>query len=187
MIELQNLAAALMVVFAGLAFFDGVYLHLWRYRLFERDDTRREHILHTLRAMLFPVWLYLLFGVRSFGWALIAAVAVAGLDLLVQMGDMWEESRARKRFGGLSRGEYILHVWLTAIHSVGLALTLVARPVGDYSAPFALAPAANFSNEVTWLLLPGAIGIAALHVILCAGRFRKSGTASAEMSHSHVQ
>lgn len=181
MIDLHNAAAVLMIVFAALAFIDGVYLHLWRYRLFAHDDTRREHQLHTVRAWLFPVWVYLLFGVHLQGLALWIAVAVAGLDLLMQIGDMIEEGTARRRFGGLSSGEYVLHGGLTAIHAAGLALALLARPISDYTwASFAISPASAFSDAVTWLLLPGSILIATLHSVLLAGYFRKFALPSSE-------
>lgn len=173
MIDLHSAAAVLMLVFAGLAFFDGIYLHLWRYRLFAYADTRREHQLHTIRAWLFPLWIYLLFGVHLQGWLLLA-IAVAGLDLLMQAADMIEEGTARRRFGGLSSGEYVLHGALTAVHASGLTLALLARPLSDYSLTyFAISPAGAFSDAVAWFLLPGSILIALLHSVLLAERFRK--------------
>lgn len=52
-----NAATVVLVVYAVLAGYDGVNLHLVRYRLWERPDSRGEHLLHTARSVAFrPSW-----------------------------------------------------------------------------------------------------------------------------------
>ena len=47
--------------FMVLATYDGAYLHLWKFELFNHEESRFEHKTHTIRAILFPPIVWLLF------------------------------------------------------------------------------------------------------------------------------
>ena len=49
------LSAIFLVLFMLLATYDGLYLHLWKYELFKREESSFEHKTHTIRAILFPL------------------------------------------------------------------------------------------------------------------------------------
>jgi hypothetical protein len=57
--DARDLAVLLLLPFAALAFVDGIWIHLVRLRLHARPQCRREHALHTARAVLFPAVLVL--------------------------------------------------------------------------------------------------------------------------------
>ena len=50
-----------LIVFMILATYDGAYLHLWKYELFNQKGSQFEHETHTIRALLFPIIVWLLF------------------------------------------------------------------------------------------------------------------------------
>ena len=49
----KTLVVASLALFAAVGAYDGLYLHLWKYRLYAREESRREHALHTAVAFLF--------------------------------------------------------------------------------------------------------------------------------------
>jgi hypothetical protein len=165
-VDARDVAVLLLVPFAALAFLDGVYLHLWRLRLYAQPESRREHALHTARALLFPPLLLLLFAREAVGPLLALAVALAVADTILEAWDTLEEPRSRAALGGLSRAESLLHVVLISLRAAALALAFTSTGVEPWH-----------ETLVVQGLLPGAVFIAALHVALAlrAGATR-SGT-----------
>lgn len=51
----------LLIAYSLLALFDGVFLHLYKYRLYEHKESKFEHLTHTVRAVLFTGILIALF------------------------------------------------------------------------------------------------------------------------------
>lgn len=167
--NLANAAAVLLAAFTVLAAFDGLYIHLWRLRLHARPETRREHWLHTIRALLFPPVLLGLFAVPTGGVLLWVVLAAAALDLAAGLWDVAIERDSRAALGGLGTAEYVVHVAATMVHSGALALVLAARPGAAWSlaAPLVLdTPMPGFSAALAWNLLPGAVVLGLLHVWL---------------------
>lgn len=167
-----DLAVFLLAPLAVLAAIDGLYIHLWRLRLHERPECRREHLLHTLRALLFPVGLVLVYGYETAGGWLLLGVGVVVADTALEAWDSFEEPASRRALGGLSSAEALLHVVLVTLRAASLALALVAKPAAAWSldAPVWLADASpGHAFVVHQLLLPGALLVAALHVGLAFG------------------
>jgi hypothetical protein len=167
--SLANAAAVLLAVFTMLAAIDGLYIHLWRLRLHARPETRREHWLHTARALLFPPVLLGLFALPTAGVLLWAAVAAAALDLVAGLWDVAIERDSRVQLGGLGTAEYMVHVAVSMVHAGALALVLAARPAAAWSlaaAPMLDAPMPGFGAALAWNLLPGAVLLGLLHVWL---------------------
>lgn len=107
----QGLAGAsivLIALFAALAGYDGVNLHLVRYRLWARPESRLEHRVHTLRAILFPAILVLVFTGRTGLW-LWAGIAIVLVDTVIEAFDVAIEPASRARLGGLSATEGVIH------------------------------------------------------------------------------
>lgn len=181
---LANAAAVLLAVFAALAAVDGLYIHLWRLRLHARPETRREHWLHTARALLFPPVLLGLFALPTGGVLLWGAIAAAVLDLAAGLWDVAIERESRAQLGGLGTAEYIVHVAVSMVHSGALALVLAARPAAAWSLaapPLLDTPMPGFSAALAWNLLPGAVILGALHVWLGihGGRMKAPGSREA--------
>lgn len=166
---LADAGAVLLAVFAALAAVDGLYIHLWRLRLHARPETRREHWLHTARAVLFPPVLLGLFALPTGGVFLWAAIAAAALDLAAGLWDVAIERASRAQLGGLGTAEYMVHIAVSMAHSGALALALAARPAAAWSLaapPLLDAPMPGLSAALAWALLPGAVILGALHVWL---------------------
>ncbi|TGL72123.1 hypothetical protein [Leptospira jelokensis] len=172
--ELRDLSLVFLVMFAGLAFFDGIILHLWKFKLYKYNDTIYEHKLHTYRAILFPIVLVGLFLLDLSGILYLLILCVVSIDLLIQVFDMWEEKDARSRFGGLSSVEYILHVTLTSLHSSMLLLYILSKPLNSMSFQIMEISMTNgIQHFVATNILPGAILVAILHIVLCHPYFRE--------------
>lgn len=177
----RDLAVLLLVPLGVLAAIDGLYLHLWRLRLHERPECRREHLLHTARALLFPPSLALVFGFESAGAWLWAGAALVVADTGLEAWDTFEEPRSRSAIGGLTAAEALLHVVLVTLRASSLVLALVALPAGAWSfhQPGALHDVEPWQAFVVWSgLLPGSLIVAALHVLLAVR------TRSARLRHA---
>ncbi len=165
-------ATLLLLAFTALSFVDGVYLHLWRYRLWARAGSRYEHWLHTGRAVLFAPLVLLLFASPTAGLALGAGLAVLAVDQALEILDILEERRSRADLGGLSSGEYLVHALLVTLRAAAVALALAARPAAAWTldAPLVLGAYPPTIELVVRQLVPGALVVAALHVWLAARR-----------------
>jgi hypothetical protein len=166
---LVEISAVFLLIFAVLSLIDGVYLHLWKYGLQEREESRFEHWTHSLRSIIFIPVLALLFLVNSGGAALWLAVALLVLDLGVEAADVLSERASRRSLGGLSSGEYLLHVVITTVRVTSLALVLAAKPIGAWALTSPWILPENYPNWVGILafnLIPGSVAVAALHVAL---------------------
>ena len=166
--NLFTLSAIVLGAFVILGAVDGLYLHLVRFRLHTREESRREHRVHTLRALLFVPALPLVFAGDTSGPWLWLGLAVLALDLVAVVLDVVLERGSRGFQGGLPRGELALHVALTGLHTLAIVLVLVALPVRRVGGPTDVhVEAASVSHFVAWtLVLPGATLVALLHVVL---------------------
>ena len=91
-------------------------------------------------------------------------------DLGVSILDMVSERDSRADLGGLSTGEYVLHMLIMGSRGAALALALGGRPgaAWAFDAPLVIGPLPRFAATLAGQALPGVIVIGALHVWLCA-------------------
>jgi hypothetical protein len=146
---------------------DGLYFHLWKYKLYGRVETRYEHKLHTIRAVLFIPLVWLLFGKNYGGVWLWAGVLIALADTVIEWLDMWCEIKGRAALGGLSTGEYMTHLNASGLRLAALILILLAKPhtAWGLSAPLEQLPA--YPQWLTWFafsVIPGSLCAAILHI-----------------------
>ena len=177
----RDLAVLLLAPLAVLAAVDGLYVHLWRLRLHERPESRREHLLHTVRALLFPPTLALVYGFESAGAWLWAGAALAAIDTGLEGWDTFEEPRSRQTIGGLTSAEALLHVVLVTLRAASLVLVLASLPAAAWSwaLPGALREVEPWQGFFVWSgLLPGSLIVAALHAMLAVR------TRSARLRHA---
>jgi hypothetical protein len=162
-------SAFCLVLFTAMAGVDGLYFHLYRYRLYRRPECRYEHRLHTVNAVLFVPLVAMLFCVEPRGLYLWLWLLLFLASLGVEVLDVLCERASRQELGGLLPSEYLMHFLMSGLR-FGFCLPLVV-----------IAPAAAFRLQSTgffprplYLLLCGvyiavpAVGIAALHVVLDA-------------------
>lgn len=169
------LAVSLVPLFGAftLGAVDGLYFHLGQYRLFAHAETRREHLLHTVRAFLVLPPLALLYLADARGaWLWLAALSIA-VDQLMLVLDLRAEATSRRRFGGLSAAEYQIHVGANGLHGVGLALALASRPTAAWSLDVSSVTASTLpllaQALVAMLWLASAVA-AVQHVVLLSRR-----------------
>ena len=164
------LALACLVLFMLLATYDGAYLHLWKYELFSHAESRFEHQTHTVRAILFPIIVFLLF-VQTDAWSFQLGLGLVALDLLVLGMDALSEKESRQFMGGLPSWEYVLHIFANSLHFAAIILVAATRlestgGVWGYSETFL---SSSLLPTVQWVgmnIIPGAVVLAFLHVLL---------------------
>ena len=181
---MNEIASILLAVYAVAGAIDGIYLHLWKYRLFAHEASRREHHLQTIHTVLFTIVVGTLYVAPSAGLLLWAGVGAFAASFVVAVLDVLEERGARASLGGLTPREYALHVGLTALNAASIALVLAARPAAAWSldAPVLLdAALPELSRTIALNLLSGAVLTALAHVVLglrpVALRFARPGLA----------
>ncbi|WP_449397676.1 hypothetical protein [Chryseobacterium wanjuense] len=121
------ISSILLISYSLLALFDGVFLHLYKYRLYQHKESRFEHLTHTIRALLFTGILISLFiniennNLFLFGCILIVA------DIITLLVDAYVEKDSRAFMGGLPRCEYIVHLMVNGFHFAAIAVLLVIK------------------------------------------------------------
>lgn len=166
--NLFDASAVLLIGFAVLSLVDGVYLHLYKFRLHDRVATRTEHWAHTIRALLFIPTLVLVLSGTTSGPLLWLGVVVVVADIAVTIADVLTERSSRAFQGGLPRYELAIHVALTVLHGGAIATSLLARPAAAWwGNTTAHVQAASLPHDVAiYGLLGGAVIIAAAHLLL---------------------
>ncbi|MBT6391267.1 MAG: hypothetical protein HOJ69_08540, partial [Candidatus Marinimicrobia bacterium] len=121
-------ATVFMVLFGLMSIVDGLYYHDYKYKLYLHKESILEHIMHTFRAVAFPLVVYYLFQNDFGGWMMMVGVFVAFIDIILLAIDVRIEGHSRDRYGGLSNGEYATHLFANTFHYVSIALILGAKP-----------------------------------------------------------
>ena len=153
------LSTALLVGFALLGAMDGVYFHIWKYKLPTRPASSYEHKLHTIRSIAFPFVIYYLYAHNFGGILLWLGAFVVSVDLIALGLDVYVEFDSRESLGGLSRTEYLIHIFANGFHFASIALILSIKPLSAW----------NFSSQV---LLDGSypwFTIAVANVLITGG------------------
>lgn len=160
----------LLTLFTLLGMYDGFYLHIFKYRLYDHQDSKREHLTHTIRGILFPGILYCCYLASGDSWFL-AGLALLAIDVVVTVIDAYMEKDSRTFMGGLPRGEYIIHLLVNGFHFAAIAVFVVIK-VRVANNTFVLHndfDSVESYPAFIWLvenLIPGAILMAVLHVMV---------------------
>lgn len=165
------LATISLVLFMILATYDGFYLHIFKYRLFARAESVFEHKTHAVRAVLFPLIVWFLFINETSWLGFLVGILLVVLDLIVLGIDAYSEQESRSFMGGLPKWEYIIHLFSNAFHFSAIILVLalkltITESTVQFVSSFAASPAYELFTFVSVNVIPGAIILAALHLIL---------------------
>lgn len=128
MLNLLNISCFIMLIFSLIAAFDGLYFHLYKYRLYERKSSQKEHVLHTINSFIFPFSIFLLFVINSSGLLLWLIVLLIIITLVVEFLDVFEERQSRMSLGGLTSTEYATHFSMSMLRATFTTLVLVEKP-----------------------------------------------------------
>lgn len=160
-------SSLILLLFLILSAFDGIYFHLWKFRLQEREESKFEHITHTIRAVLFIPTILFIYWIGLKGILLWTTVAVLAIDLITEIVDVLNERESRMNIGGLPSTEYLVHIMLTTLRVAAIALAFAALPLDAWNigseVEFTIPHLAKF---ITLQTLPGALVVAGLHIYL---------------------
>lgn len=172
--QLLNAAMIFLVLFALVAAVDGFYFHLWKYRLYARPESLYEHKLHTVRAFIFVPIVFLLFYQNFGGLILWLGVFFILVDLVTEMLDVFDENQSRAKVGGLSSGEYAIHILATMLRTTFIVLALAAKPLSAWSlsSPLILEQQFPFVSFVALNIIPGNIFAVILHLWLMQDKYK---------------
>ena len=176
--HLLSAATVFLMIFGFVAAFDGLYLHLWKYRLYARPESLREHKLHTIQGILFIPVIFFLFYKDFGGWALWAGVLFIAIEQVVEIMDVLDERDSRASLGGLSSTEYAVHVIAITARTVAIALALAAKPLSAWSldAPLLAGPEHAMASSTALQMIAGNVLVVALHLWLMRDVYQvKSG------------
>lgn len=167
---MREAALLVLVVFTLIASIDGFYFHLFRYRLYARAECRREHLLHTWNAVLFPFTLVPVFAATVTGAWLWAAVALFAATFVIESFDVFTEGDSRRALGGLTPTEYWMHFAMSGLRWGYTALAFASVPLTAWGAPTSFAWIVPGIDDLFSIIPPAialvGIPVAALHVAL---------------------
>ena len=178
---LVQMSGFLLLAFTAIASLDGLYLHLYKFKLYRHPQSLFEHKLHTLNAVLFPGSVFCLFTSWGVGLVLWAGVVLTLLTFAIELRDVWCEPESRAWQGGLTGFESFLHFAMGLLRCAFSCFILASRSSAAWNMNAVNADFANASSSNPWavaLNLPqwlevaalaivaSGIGIAILHIVL---------------------
>lgn len=123
------LSFILLLLFLAVGAIDGIYFHLKKYQLFAHQESRTEHLLHSIRALLLIPTILLLYVLPCQGWQLYLALGLVIADLVAMVADVLIEYRSRASLGGLTNAEYTVHMVANSLHMMAITLAFASRPL----------------------------------------------------------
>lgn len=111
----MTLACILLALIGLLGAFDVAFFHSWKGRLASRRECRREVVIHVVRGVVYAAQFLVVPNLRFAGLAYALLVALFVVDASVAVADVLEEPRSRAAQGGLSGGEYLMHIVLSVL------------------------------------------------------------------------
>jgi hypothetical protein len=170
------ISIVLLIAYSLLALFDGVFLHLYKYRLYEHKESKLEHLTHTIRAILFTGILISLFiNIENNNLFVFGAILVVA-DIITLIIDAYVEKDSRTFMGGLPRWEYIIHLLVNGFHFASIAVFLVIKINLDSNGitlvnNFQQIESFHIFRTIAINLLPGAMLISLLHILVYFPKF----------------
>lgn len=161
----------LLTLFALLGLYDGFYLHIFKYKLYEHQESRTEHIMHTIRGILFPAMLYTLYLKNDCTTSFYTGMGLVLIDILALGIDAFVEKDSRAFMGGLPRWEYIVHLFVNGFHFAAIAVFLVIKLNFGHQGIELRAGFSSVENypAFLWLvknLIPGGILMSLIHLLV---------------------
>ncbi|HMO79204.1 MAG TPA: hypothetical protein PKD24_00295 [Pyrinomonadaceae bacterium] len=151
---------------------DMFYFHFWKYKLHTRPESRYEHKLHMTFAFLMVPVAFLLYFQNFGGYALWAGVFFVAATLVTEMLDVFSEGDSRASLGGLTTGEYSLHVAATILKVASFAFIFAAKPAEAWSvaSPALLGSYGYMGEMIAIKVMGGSLLIGVLHAALLNSR-----------------
>lgn len=147
---------------------DLFYYHIWKFKLHTRPESRYEHKLHMIFAFLMVPVGYLLYYQDLGGWALWAVVFFVVTALTTEMLDVFTEGDSRASLGGLTTGEYSIHVAATILKVASFAFMFASKPAAawDLASPVVLGTYGWMAEMMALQVMVGSGLVGILHLAL---------------------
>ena len=124
---MYTLAFILLVLWSLVGSFDASYYHDKRFSLHLYSDSIKEHLFHTVRATCYPIIVFSLFYKNFTGIIFWIGVLAVIVDTIFFLLDSFEEKNSRKKWGGLSHGEYVTHLISNSLHYCAITTMLISK------------------------------------------------------------
>lgn len=165
------LSSVFLILFMLLATYDGFYLHIWKYELFNKKESAFEHKTHTIRAILFPLIVWFLFIDTENPSSFYMGLTLVLIDLITLGLDAYAEDDSRAFMNGLPKWEYIIHLFSNSFHFAAIVLIIATRiTINDGTLEFTSGLANSFGKDVMQIIavnvIPGSIILALIHLVL---------------------
>ncbi|MFK7782869.1 hypothetical protein [Psychroserpens sp.] len=165
------LSSAFLILFMLLATYDGFYLHIWKYELFNKKESAFEHKTHTIRAILFPLTIWFLFIDTENSLSFYIGLSLVIIDLFTLGLDAYAEDDSRQFMNGLPKWEYIIHLFSNSFHFAAIVLIIGARlTINDGVLGLTTSLPISFAKDILQIIavniIPGSIVLALIHLIL---------------------
>lgn len=147
---------------------DLFYFHIWKYKLHTRPESRYEHKLHMVFSFLMVPLAGLLYYQDFGGYGLWAAAFFVVAALGTEMLDVFSEGDSRASLGGLTTGEYSMHVAATIFKVASFAFMFGAKPAGAWSAssPVVFGSHGWMGEMIALKVMIGSFAVGLLHLVL---------------------
>jgi len=147
---------------------DLFYFHMWKYKLHTRPESIHEHKLHGIFALIMVPLAFFLYYQNSGGYALWAGVFFVAAALSVEMFDVFSEGDSRASLGGLTTGEYSLHVAATIFKVASFAFIFAAKPASAWNldSELSLGTYGSMGEMMAIQVMAGSLIVGLLHFAL---------------------
>ncbi|KAB8033370.1 hypothetical protein [Fluviispira multicolorata] len=166
--SIETMSCFFLILFTIVATVDGLYFHLYKYRLYEKPESQKEHALHTWNSFLFPFTVFFLFAENFSGIFLWIAVILTFVTLIIEFCDVFEEKKSRQALGGLTSLEYSMHFGMAGLRAVFTTLILANKPwfAWSFTGPLLLYNYSNYVRFIGYSIAFVGIPIFILHFML---------------------
>lgn len=153
----MQLPLLILLTVAPIGAIDVLYFHIWKFRLYARPQSSREHVAHLFRAFLAPSLFALLLVGRPEGACFWLVAALFAADTINSLIDVMLEPASRAPLG-VPPAELAIHfIGATAMGAAWA--TFMAAGWATRNAPAALRPSADIPYAVAALAWSG-VGLA---------------------------
>ena len=124
---MYSIAFILLILWSLVGAFDASYYHDKKYSLHLYSSSIKEHLYHTVRATCYPIIIFSLFYKNFTGVLFWIGISAIIIDTIFFMLDAFEEKNSREKWGGLSHGEYIIHLISNTLHYCAITTILLSK------------------------------------------------------------
>jgi hypothetical protein len=165
----------ILLVYSSVGTVDGIYNHLYRYRLYAHTSSFTEHLSHTFLTLGLPLTVTMLVFVEMGSGGFAFLLGIQAFAVLNTLWDVSLELKSRAPLGGFPVHEYILHTVIFLLHGAFIWAVManadqLVRGTGFGTLRWPPLPTFLLSNAVA--LVIGGLAMSVLHVYLLGVGYR---------------